>query len=56
MKSTLEYVKDLRDAEAGEMNFEGVRSLLDGITKPQFLKVEPGTTDCDDMVGAVYGR
>ena len=40
---SFEYVKDLRDAEAGEMNFEGVESLLDGVTKPQFLKVEPGT-------------
>jgi len=40
---SFEYIKDLRDAEAGEMNFEGVKSLLDGITKPEVLKVEPGT-------------
>ena len=40
---SFEYIKDLRDSEAGEMNFEGVESLLDGIKKPEFLKVEPGT-------------
>ena len=40
---SFEYIKDLRDAEAGEMNFEGVKSLLDGITKPEVLKVDPGT-------------
>jgi hypothetical protein len=40
---SFEYIKDLRDAEAGEMNFEGVKSLLDGKTKPEVLKVEPGT-------------
>ena len=40
---SFEYIKDLRDSEAGEMNFEGVKSLLDGITKPEVLKVEPGT-------------
>lgn len=40
---SFEYIKDLRDSEAGEMNFEGVESLLDGIKKPETLKVEPGT-------------
>ena len=40
---SFEYIKDFRDSEAGEMNFEGVESLLDGIKKPEFLKVEPGT-------------
>ena len=40
---SFEYIKDLRDSEAGEMNFEGVKLLLDGITKPEVLKVEPGT-------------
>jgi len=40
---SFEYIKDLRDAEAGEMNFEGVKTLLDGITKPEVLKVDPGT-------------
>lgn len=38
-----EYVKDLRDAEAGEMNFEGVAKLLDGHTVPDVLKIDPGT-------------
>jgi len=38
-----EYVKDLRDAEAGEMNFEGVADLLDGRTQPQVLTIDPGT-------------
>lgn len=40
---SFEYIKDFRDSEAGEMNFEGVESLLDGSTKPDVLKVEPGT-------------
>jgi len=40
---SFEYIKDLRDSETEEMNFEGVKSLLEGITKPQLLKVEPGT-------------
>ena len=40
---SFEYIKDLRDSEAGEMNFEGVESLLDGIKKPETLRVEPGT-------------
>ena len=40
---SFEYIKDFRDSEAGEMNFEGVESLLDGITKPEVLKVDPGT-------------
>ena len=38
-----EYVKDLRDAEAGEMNFEGVAALLDGQRTPDVLAIEPGT-------------
>lgn len=37
-----EYVKDLRDADAGEMNFEGVADLLSGRTKPEKLNMEPG--------------
>ena len=40
---SFEYIKDLRDSEDGEMNFEGVESLLDGIKKPETLRVEPGT-------------
>ncbi|MEM8773381.1 MAG: 2OG-Fe(II) oxygenase [Pseudomonadota bacterium] len=38
-----EYVKDLRDADAGEMNYEGVDALLSGETKPRVLSMEPGT-------------
>lgn len=38
-----EYVKDLRDAEAGEMNFDGVADLLDGRTTPDVLDIAPGT-------------
>ena len=41
--SRFEYIKDLRDAEAGEMNYEGVANLLDGKTKPEILPMEPGT-------------
>lgn len=36
--SQFEYVKDLRDADAGEMNYDGVSALLDQITKPDVLK------------------
>ncbi|MEO0486503.1 MAG: 2OG-Fe(II) oxygenase [Pseudomonadota bacterium] len=38
-----EYVKDLRDADAGEMNYEGVAELLDGTLTPSVLTMEPGT-------------
>ncbi|MCK0094077.1 2OG-Fe(II) oxygenase [Yoonia sp. F2084L] len=38
-----EYVKDLRDADAGEMNYEGVGALLQGDVAPQVLTMEPGT-------------
>ena len=41
--SRFEYVKDLRDADAGEMNYEAVSALLDGETEPQVLQMEPGT-------------
>ena len=41
--SRFEYIKDLRDADAGEMNFDGVAALLDGRTSPQVLEMEPGT-------------
>jgi hypothetical protein len=41
--SRFEYVKDLRDADAGEMNYAGVTDLLDGTTQPAVLKMEPGT-------------
>jgi len=44
--SRFEYMKDLRDADAGgterEMNYEGVAALLDGQTQPQVLEMEPG--------------
>lgn len=38
-----EYVKDVRDADSGEMNFEGVAAILDGKTAPQTLAISPGT-------------
>lgn len=38
-----EYVRDLRNADKGEMNFEGVEALLDGQITPQVLALEPGT-------------
>ncbi|MEJ6391762.1 2OG-Fe(II) oxygenase [Gymnodinialimonas sp. 2305UL16-5] len=38
-----EYVKDLRDADAGEMNYSGVAALLDGTITPDVLRMEPGT-------------
>ena len=41
--SRFEYLKDLRDAAAGEMNFDGVADVLDGKVAPQVLTMEPGT-------------
>lgn len=41
--SRFEYIKDLRDAGAGDMNYEGVADLLEGRTAPQVLAMEPGT-------------
>lgn len=38
-----EYVPALRDADAGEMNFDGVDALLRGDTVPEQLTMEPGT-------------
>lgn len=38
-----EYVRDLRDADAGEMNFTGVEAVLDGAAPVQRLAIEPGT-------------
>ena len=38
-----EYVKGVRDADAGEMNYEGVEALLNGEVQPQVLSMEPGT-------------
>ncbi len=41
--SRFEYVTNLRNAEAGEMNYAGVAALLDGETTPDVLEMEPGT-------------
>ena len=38
-----EYMKDVRDAERGEYNFETVGKLLDGEIKPDRLAMNPGT-------------
>jgi len=38
-----QYVRDLRDAEAGDLNFDGVEAVLDGQTDPSVLAVSPGT-------------
>ena len=38
-----EYIKDLRDASRGEMNFAGVEAALDGRTEPIALDIQPGT-------------
>lgn len=40
--SRFEFIKDLRDADAGEMNYDGVRALLDGDVAPDVLRMEPG--------------
>ncbi len=37
------YIKDLRDSNAGEMNFEGVKAALEGRLEPTVLPIEPGT-------------
>ncbi len=41
--SRFEYIKGLRDAEAGDMNYDGVRALLDGAVEPKVLSMDPGT-------------
>lgn len=38
-----EYLKDVRDADAGEYNFETVGKVLDGRIEPHQLAMEPGT-------------
>lgn len=38
-----EYVRDLRDADAGEMNFDGVEAVLDGKAAVSELPIDPGT-------------
>ena len=37
-----EYVKDVRDADAGEMNFEGSGDVLDGDIETENLAMDPG--------------
>ena len=37
-----EYVKDVRDADAGEMNYEYSEKILDGAVQPEQLAMEPG--------------
>ena len=38
-----EYVRDLRDADKGELNFNGVKAVLDCDTPAQHLTMTPGT-------------
>lgn len=38
-----EYVRDLRNADAGDMNYDGVAQVLDGKVEPRQLQMEPGT-------------
>ena len=38
-----EYVKDVRDADGGEMNYELSGKVLDGDIEPQQLTMDPGT-------------
>ena len=38
-----QYVRDLRDADAGDMNYQGVGDVLDGRTAPCDLAISPGT-------------
>ena len=38
-----QYIKDLRDADAGEMNFKGVEAALDGTLPATTLPIDPGT-------------
>lgn len=38
-----EYVRNLRNADAGDMNFDGVADILDGRSTPQVLSMDAGT-------------
>lgn len=40
--SRFEYIKNFRDSEAREMNYDGVGALLDGTITPDVLAIEPG--------------
>ena len=37
-----QYVRDIRDADQGEMNFSGVEKVLNGEIKPSILAIIPG--------------
>lgn len=41
--SQFEYIKDIRDADAGAMNFEAVGAVLDGDREAQVVQMKPGT-------------
>jgi hypothetical protein len=43
MGGDFQYVRDLRYTASGDLNFEGVRQVLDGEREPQNLRVDPGT-------------
>jgi len=38
-----EYVEAMRDADSGEMNYEGVRQILDGEIAPKSLDIQAGS-------------
>ena len=38
-----QYVRDLRDSDAGDMNYQGVSDVLDGQMAPTDLDIAPGT-------------
>ena len=40
---SFDYVKDLRSAETGEMNYDNVEAYVDGLREPNSLAVKPGT-------------
>jgi len=40
---TFEYIGGMRDAEKGEMNFDGVEKVLNGDTQPAKLNLDAGT-------------
>ncbi len=41
--SAFEFVKNVRDADAGEMNYAAAGKILDGETKPEVLSMDSGT-------------
>ena len=47
-----EYVRDLRDAEAGDMNYAGVEALLDGRVAPECAGRDAG--DAGALQGAQF--